>query len=128
MKLEPDSVAVCLVNNAEMARMNRTYRGKAGPTDVLSFSTAESRAAGRRNSTNGRRPRKARARDEFLGDIAIAPAVARTNARRYGRALANELRILILHGVLHLLGYDHEADHGEMDRVEARLRRRLGIA
>lgn len=63
----------------------------------------------------------------YLGDIAIAPAVALRNARRAGRSLDDELRVLILHGVLHLLGYDHETDHGEMGRLELRLRRRLEI-
>jgi probable rRNA maturation factor len=128
LKLEPESVAVCLVKNSEIARLNRSYRGKAGPTDVLSFPVAEERAARRRINRNGKRPRRGIGGDEFLGDIAIAPAIARANARRYGRTLAEELRILILHGVLHLLGYDHETDRGEMDRREARLRRRLRIA
>ncbi len=65
---------------------------------------------------------------DSLGDIAIAPAVARLNAKSYGRTLSIELKILILHGVLHLLGYDHEADRGEMHRAERRLRKRLGLA
>ena len=64
----------------------------------------------------------------YLGDIAIAPAVARQNARRFGRTFGDELRILILHGILHLMGYDHETDTGQMERRERRLRRRLGIA
>src|SRR6202035_5267408 len=63
-----------------------------------------------------------------LGDIAIAPAVAKRNAKIFGRTLPAELKILILHGVLHLLGFDHEADRGEMDRTEKKLRRRLGLA
>jgi probable rRNA maturation factor len=63
----------------------------------------------------------------FLGDIAISPATARRNAKKLGRSLPSELRVLILHGVLHLLGYDHETDCGLMDRVEGRLRRRLGL-
>jgi probable rRNA maturation factor len=75
--------------------------------------------------TPGRRSRsKAEA---FLGDVAISPATARRNAKRLGRTLPSELQILILHGLLHLLGYDHETDRGEMDRVEARLRQRLGL-
>ncbi len=63
----------------------------------------------------------------YLGDIAIALGTARRNARRGGRTLGQELQVLILHGVLHLLGYDHEADQGEMSRLERRLRRQLGL-
>jgi probable rRNA maturation factor len=69
-----------------------------------------------------------KAQGKFLGDIAIAPGVARRNAKELGRTLPDELKALILHGVLHLLGYDHETDRGEMERIEIRLRRRLGIA
>jgi len=99
------AVAVCLVSDAEIARLNRRYRGKAGATDVLSFPA-----------------------DGTGGDIAISPAAARRNARSLGRSVPEELRILILHGVLHLAGYDHETDQGQMDRRERRLRHRLGIA
>jgi len=97
-------VAVCLVSDAEIARLNRTYRGKGGATDVLSFPA-----------------------DGTGGDIAISPAAARRNARSLGHSVPEELRVLILHGVLHLAGYDHETDEGEMERRELRLRRRLGI-
>ena len=69
-----------------------------------------------------------KARGGFLGDIAISPRVARRNAKSLGRQLPEELKVLILHGVLHLLGYDHETDRGEMERIEMRLRRKLGIA
>ncbi len=65
---------------------------------------------------------------EYLGDIAISPATARRYAKKHGRELSSELRVLILHGVLHLLGYDHETDRGEMDRIERKLRKRLGLA
>jgi probable rRNA maturation factor len=65
---------------------------------------------------------------DALGEIAIAPAVAQRNAKSYGRTFAAELKILILHGILHLLGYDHEADRGEMYRMEYRLRKQLGLA
>jgi len=99
------TVAVSLVSDVEIARLNRTYRGKHGATDVLSF------PAGGRG-----------------GDIAISPAAARRNARADGRAVNQELRVLILHGVLHLAGYDHETDQGQMERREHQLRRRLGIA
>jgi probable rRNA maturation factor len=62
-----------------------------------------------------------------LGDIAISPAIARRNAKAFGRTLSEEICILMLHGVLHLLGYDHETDRGEMERVETKLRSRLGL-
>ncbi len=105
-----------------MARLNETYRNKKGTTDVLSF-PAEAR---QRPGTLETHLQKVRGRQ--LGDIAISPAVAKQNAKLYKRRLPEELQILILHGLLHLLGYDHEKDRGEMNRVEMRLRRRLGIA
>jgi len=120
--LGPECVAVRLIGDGEMARLNGTYRKKKGPTDVLSF-PAEDRVT---RGTLAQRVGKARG--EFLGDIAISPKVAQRNAKSLGRTLPEELQVLILHGVLHLLGYDHETDHGEMERIEMRLRRRLGIA
>jgi probable rRNA maturation factor len=120
--LPEDALTVCLVTDASIARWNESLRGKPGPTDVLSFPANGNGSTSRkkqrsRNTTN----------PPYLGDIAIAPAVARRNARRFGRTFDNELRILILHGVLHLMGYDHESDHGEMERRERGLRRRLGV-
>jgi probable rRNA maturation factor len=117
-----DSVALCFVTDREMARLNETYRKKKGTTDVLSF-PAEERGKPVNVATRVRE-----LRGEFLGDIAISPVVARRNAHSVGRSLSGEIHVLILHGVLHLLGYDHETDRGEMDRVEGRLRRRLGLA
>jgi probable rRNA maturation factor len=113
-------VAICLVSDAEIARMNVKFRKKKGPTDVLSFPVAK-----RRRSSSSRPRVKG---DEFLGDIAISPATARRYAKKNGRTLSSELKVLILHGVLHLLGYDHETDQGEMDRIEAKLRKRFGLA
>ena len=121
--LGPESVAVRLIGDREMTRLNETYRKKKGPTDVLSFPEAEDTA-----KPGTLRQQVRRARGRFLGDIAIAPGVARRNAKLLGRGLAEELKVLILHGVLHLLGYDHETDRGEMERIEVRLRRKLGIA
>jgi rRNA maturation RNase YbeY len=121
--LGPECVAVRLIGDAEMARLNETYRKKKGPTDVLSFPAAEDSA---KPGTLKQQVRKARG--EFLGDIAISPRVARRNAKSLGRRLPEELKVLILHGVLHLLGYDHETDRGEMERIERRLRRKMGIA
>lgn len=138
LRLAPRSLTIALVTDAQIARWNRAYRGKNRPTDVLSFPADGSQAepATRRKHRQPRRARASRlsastpasasARD-YLGDIAIAPAVARRNALRLGRAFDHEMRILILHGILHLLGYDHETDKGEMDRRENRLRRELGL-
>lgn len=121
LRLAPDSITVCLVTDAEIARWNRAYRGKSKPTDVLSFPSENGEA-------RGGPPKRSGSPSSYLGDIAIAPAVARRNARRFGRTFDDELRILILHGMLHLMGYDHETDAGQMDRREQRLRRALGLA
>ena len=98
---------LCLVFAADRAlrRLNARYRGKDRPTDVLSF-------AGPGGA-------------EGLGDVIISVPAAERNARRLGRTIAQELDVLALHGLLHVLGYDHETDDGTMDRLEARLRRRL---
>jgi len=120
-------VTICFVSDAEIARMNQSFRKKKGPTDVLSFPAIDRRLPlslpQRRKPGRGRRsPRKG-----FLGDVAISPATARRNAKKLGRTLPSELQILILHGLLHLLGYDHETDRGEMARVETQLRRKLRL-
>ncbi len=119
--LRGDCVAVRLIGDREMARLNGKYRRKKRSTDVLSFPVEH------REKPEMRSEPRRRQRGAFLGDIAISPVVARRNARTLGRTLPVELQVLILHGMLHLLGYDHEADRGEMERVELRLRRRLGI-
>ena len=121
--LQEAGVTICLVSDAEIARMNETFRKKKGPTDVLSFPSV----ARRRPARFRRGPIKVKA-GEYLGDIAISPATARRYAKQHGRKFSSELRVLILHGVLHLLGYDHETDRGEMDRVERKLRKRFGLA
>ena len=108
----PDSVTVQLISDDAMARLNETFRRKRGPTDVLSFPANGARTA----SAGG-----------YVGDIAISMETARRNARRFSRSLPEEMRVLILHGMLHLAGYDHETDRGEMHRLERRLRKRLGV-
>ena len=112
LQFPPESVTVQLISDAAMARLNRTFRKKRGPTDVLSF------------PANGA---KRAAQTEYVGDIAISLETARRNARRSGRTLAVEMRVLVLHGMIHLAGFDHETDHGKMNRLELRLRKRLGI-
>jgi probable rRNA maturation factor len=100
----------CLItNNAELRRLNREFRGKDAATDVLSFPTGP--LAGQRR----------------LGDLAISLPRARTQAVALGHNLQQEVRILMLHGVLHLLGMDHETDSGRMARAEKRWRIRLGL-
>ena len=101
-------VGVALVSSRRIRDLNRTYRRKDAATDVLSFPVEDDEGA--------------------LGDLVIALPVARRQAREAGHSLATELRVLALHGLLHLLGHDHERDHGEMARLERRLRRRAGLA
>lgn len=100
------AVTVGIVSDRRVRRLNRVYRQKDTPTDVLSFPSRE---------------------PGYLGDIVIAAGVARRQARDAGHSLQTELRVLALHGLLHLLGYDHERDDGRMARVETRLRRRGGL-
>ena len=115
------AVTVALVDDAAMRRLNRAFAGKDKATDVLSF------AVGDRAADAPRRTGDVRHTEPFLGDIVIATGVARRQARVAGHPYAQELRVLALHGLLHLLGYDHERDDGRMARLEARLRRRGGL-
>jgi probable rRNA maturation factor len=112
-------VTVALVPDARMRRLNAEYRNADYATDVLSFPGDQRPPSGQRPAATGQRP--------FLGDIAIAKGVAARQARAQGHSLATELRVLALHGLLHLLGYDHERDDGTMAAVERRLRRKGGI-
>ena len=121
--LEEAGLTVRLVSDAEISRMNETFRKKKGPTDVLSFPMVA-----RRRPVRLRRGSRTVRAGEYLGDIAISPATAKRYAKKNGRKLSSELQVLILHGVLHLLGYDHEIDRGKMDRIEQKLRKRLGLA
>jgi len=110
------AVTVAVVPDTRVRALNRDYRGKDRATDVLSF------PSGLRGSGSG-----LQAPDAFLGDIVIARGVARRQARDAGHSERTEWRVLALHGLLHLLGYDHESDRGTMARVEARLRRKGGL-
>lgn len=99
-------MCVALVSDRRMRALNRQFRGKDYVTDVLSF------------------PADARG---FLGDVVIAAGVAKRQAKDAKHSLRTEIRILALHGLLHLLGYDHESDDGKMARAEVRLRRKAGL-
>ena len=120
-------VSVALVSDRRVRALNRSYRRKDYATDVLSFPaftrTARTRASARQARPGPQPP----VPSPFLGDIVIARGVAARQARAAGHTEATELRILALHGLLHLLGYDHERDHGRMLRVERRLRRKGGL-
>jgi probable rRNA maturation factor len=128
LRFPSGSVTVRLVSDPVIARLNRDFRGKHGPTDVLSFPAARRPPRISRTRNRSRAGQTAAERDrDYVGDIAISPQTARRNARRGTRSLSAELRVLILHGMIHLAGYDHETDHGEMDRFERRMRRRMGL-
>jgi probable rRNA maturation factor len=111
-------VTLAVVPDARVRALNREFRRIDAPTDVLSF-PAFAPSALRRG--------KPAAERGFLGDVVIAAGLARRQAREAGHSLQTELRVLALHGLLHLLGYDHERDDGRMDRLERRLRRKGGL-
>jgi len=102
-------VNVLVTSSSEVRALNRRFRWQDRSTDVLSF------------------PPVLGLDDDFSGDVAISADIAAQNARRLGHSPAEEIKILTLHGLLHLAGYDHERDHGEMARKEEQLRRTLGL-
>jgi len=102
------SVSVLISNSLRLRDLNFRHRAKNAATDVLSFPSGE--------LGNG-----------FAGDIVISHDIAAANAHALGHSLSEEIRILILHGILHLAGYDHENDHGEMEQKEAVLRNKMGL-
>lgn len=104
------TVDVLVTSNAEMKSLNQRFRGKDKPTDVLSFPAAPGH------------PRK-----DFAGEIALSAEIAAHNARSLGHAAAQEVKILVLHGILHLRGYDHERDTGKMAKRESQLRAQLRL-
>jgi probable rRNA maturation factor len=108
-------IAIAIVSDARIRTLNKQYRRKDTATDVLSFPSAD--------------PRSSILDPRELGDIVIGAGVARRQAREAGHSYAAELRVLALHGLLHLLGYDHHdpADGGRMARLERRLRARGGL-
>ena len=110
------SVSVLLTNDERIRGLNREYRGKDSPTDVLSFPAV----GWEFEAGNGHGSKSA-------GDLAISLETAAGQAESLGHSLAIEVKVLILHGALHLAGLDHETDDGEMARKEIRLRRRLGL-
>ena len=100
------SATIAFVSDKNIRKLNQQFRNLDKATDVLSFPAEE--------ETN-------------LGDIAISVETAAAQAKENGLTFEAEIAQLILHGLLHLSGYDHETDHGEMNRLELRLRKKLGI-
>jgi probable rRNA maturation factor len=107
-----DFATFVLVSDEKMQALNRNFRGFDRTTDVLSFPAGDSTPPGE---------------EPYLGDVVISVETARRQALRRGSTLPRELRVLALHGYLHLRGYDHDTDDGEMRRIEYRLRQKLGI-
>lgn len=107
-------LSIAIVSDRRMRALNRQFRGKDAVTDVLSFPADASM------SLSAGEPR-------FMGDIVIASGVSEQQAKAAGHSLQTEVRVLALHGLLHLLGYDHEDDDGKMARVEMRLRKKAGL-
>jgi probable rRNA maturation factor len=103
------AISVLLTSNRQMRQLNRCFRGKDKPTDVISF------------------PAPPALSTKIAGDLAISVDIALANARELGHSAEDEIRVLILHGLLHLAGYDHEIDDGKMSRKESRLRKQLGL-
>ena len=102
-------VTVLLTTDEAIRKLNRQFRGKNKATDVLSF------------------PAEGPGSEEIAGDLAISVTTALGQAIEQGHSLSTEIKVLILHGLLHLAGYDHEADNGKMARQERLLRARLGL-
>lgn len=110
---EGSAVTIAFVSDRTMRELNQSWRGKRGTTDVLSFPAEQAEFEKQIEIT--------------LGDIAISIEQAQKQAAENGLGLEQEISQLILHGLLHLCGFDHETDNGEMNRLELRLRRKLRI-
>jgi probable rRNA maturation factor len=108
----PTDLSIAFLDDRAMTELNRRYRGTRRTTDVLTFGDEGS------SDVPDERP---------LGDVVISVDQARRQAKSEGHALATEIRYLILHGMLHAFGHDHEADRGEMNELEMRVRRRVGL-
>ncbi|MDR3704075.1 MAG: rRNA maturation RNase YbeY [Candidatus Sulfopaludibacter sp.] len=123
---------ILITGDAELRRLNRNFLGHDYATDVLSFPKAEP-SPGQTTLSQGAafapRGQSGLSLTELpsLGDLAISLARARAQARQFGHSTEQEIQILMLHGLLHLLGFDHETDNGRMARAEKRWRTRLGL-
>jgi probable rRNA maturation factor len=119
VEAENKTFSVAFVSNERMRQLNEIFRGKHATTDVLSFPNGPDEFE---QLTTHHSPLTT-----FLGDIVISAEQAKTQASKNGLTLESEIKQLILHGLLHLCGYDHETDTGEMNKRELTLRKKLGI-
>jgi probable rRNA maturation factor len=108
-----DEVSIAFVDDSAMRKLNRAYRGKDKTTDVLTFEGIDIDSAD--------------VGDHSLGEIVISLPQARRQARDERHSLTTEVRYLLLHGLIHALGYDHETDDGEMNALETRIRAKVGL-
>jgi len=108
------TVSVLVTSSAVVRALNRQFRGQNKATDVLSFPSTSSTSKIRKPAT-------------LAGDVAISADIALENSLRFGHPVSQEIKILALHGILHLAGFDHERDNGAMARKEAKLRRALRL-
>jgi probable rRNA maturation factor len=119
--------SVALVSDKRMKELNKFFRGKDSTTDVLSFPHEPDEFYSRTHAFTREDADSLTPEGVTLGDIVISAEQAERQAKENGLSLENEIKQLILHGVLHLCGYDHETDNGEMNARELELRDRLGI-
>jgi len=128
LRLGQRSFNICLVDDDAIRRLNLRYRGKNKATDVLSFQWNESGFKRAKRTVRRRGSADQVGTRNFIGEIVISVPAALRNAGEEGHSTLNEIRWLVIHGVLHLLGYDHESDSGAMTRLELALREDLGVA
>lgn len=111
------SLTISFIRDRQMRQLNRDYRGFDKPTDVLSFAYHEGEEFADIAALEGE--------TVHLGDVVISVETAARYATELGLSFAREIEFLVIHGTLHLAGYDHETDHGEMNRLEKKLRKQL---
>lgn len=119
--------SVAFISDRRMKELNSFFRGKSSTTDVLSFPHETDQFDSVLSSGFSSPPESGTQNRDYLGDVVISVEQAQKQASENGLTLENEIKQLILHGLLHLCGYDHETDDGEMNRRELRLRRKLKI-
>lgn len=125
LDLETTEAVIIFIGDKKMRQLNRDFRGMDKPTDVLSFSYKEAKTSEEDNLEEVFNEDLANSTGNYLGDVVISTQTATSYAQKLGLTFDQEVKTLILHGLLHLAGYDHETDNGEMDELEGKLRKQL---